>query len=341
MLAIWPDTQTAPRERRLSLQQQRFCPLCDRGFVDGEAVLRCSGCRVLHHPSCWVKNDGCITEQAHTRTPVAEAYGALDPGAAPGSHFGEGTRLGAAPQTVIGPLGTSAPRRPPPRPQQLPVIGRIDDLRQDPEASGDYVIGETTPPKRRREPAPYMVNAGEMAKRRYRPEPEPSAFGRPLPRLYGNHRWLGYWYVPAAAVVAIAIAAVVILAVEALFGDDAGGDEAVVTQTGPPGTATAEPGTDGTPGAGVTATADAATPTNAGRFQPGQGVAVAGLSADECLNIREAAGRTNTATLQCVPNGTELTVLGGPRTADDIQWWNVQSPGGEGWAAEEFLAARP
>ncbi len=67
------DTGLGYEHVRLTAQQ-RFCPLCDRSFADAEAVLRCQVCGVLHHPGCWVKNDGCSTESDHTRQPAAEAY---------------------------------------------------------------------------------------------------------------------------------------------------------------------------------------------------------------------------------------------------------------------------
>ncbi|HET7738977.1 MAG TPA: RING finger protein, partial [Tepidiformaceae bacterium] len=54
---------------------QRFCPLCDKVFSPGEAVLRCTGCDVLHHPGCWVTNGGCATANPHESAPVAQAYG--------------------------------------------------------------------------------------------------------------------------------------------------------------------------------------------------------------------------------------------------------------------------
>ncbi|MBN9494403.1 hypothetical protein J0H33_13825, partial [bacterium] len=41
--------------------EQRFCPLCNRVFTAGEAVLRCEGCGIMHHPACWVTNGGCST----------------------------------------------------------------------------------------------------------------------------------------------------------------------------------------------------------------------------------------------------------------------------------------
>ena len=37
------------------------------------------------------------------------------------------------------------------------------------------------------------------APKRYQPPPgaDGSPVRKPLPKLYGTHRWLGYWYVPA------------------------------------------------------------------------------------------------------------------------------------------------
>ena len=80
----------------VTVLQQRFCPLCDRPIVDGEAVLRCDGCGVLHHPSCWVKNDGCVTESEHLSNPIAQAYTPMRMTGGEAPYPGEGVRRPAA-----------------------------------------------------------------------------------------------------------------------------------------------------------------------------------------------------------------------------------------------------
>lgn len=54
------------------------------------------------------------------------------------------------------------------------------------------------------------------------------------------------------------------------------------------------------------------------------------------LNIREAAG-TGAPVATIVPDGTQLTVVGGPATANGLTWWNVQHGGITGWAAAQYL----
>src|SRR5690349_5864478 len=113
--------------------QQRFCPLCDRTFQEGEAVLRCEGCSVLHHPGCWVTNGGCATKNEHRVTPAAMAYTTGEVNAGAPRQPGEGTRF------------------------VPPVIGAEDDL---PEpipfrpASRPVEIGAT-----HHEPAPQVIGA--------------------------------------------------------------------------------------------------------------------------------------------------------------------------------------
>ena len=79
---------------------QRFCPVCDRLFLDSEAVLECQDCKVLHHPACWIRNDGCATSAEHNRSPAPQAYGLVPPPHNP-PHPGEGTR------SVVRPTATA------------------------------------------------------------------------------------------------------------------------------------------------------------------------------------------------------------------------------------------
>ena len=80
----------------------------------------------------------------------------------------------------------------------------------------------------------------------------------------------------------------------------------------------------------------AAPPPSAGgaRFAPGDAAVVAGTG--NCLNVRsEPAGPT---IVTCLPDGTVLSILGGPAEANGLTWWNVQAGSAAGWSADEFLA---
>ena len=69
----------------------------------------------------------------------------------------------------------------------------------------------------------------------------------------------------------------------------------------------------------------------------GDVVTVVGTGGDG-LNIRASAS-TGGQIVTTVPQGTALTVVGGPAQANGFTWWNVQTAGGvTGWAAGQFLA---
>ncbi len=271
---------------------------------------------------------------------MAEAFGVSRASAVrPGAHFNEGTRAIEPPagrEPVIG------VHQPPPLPRSpRAVIGADFD---DEPAIGEPMIGAEPlgPPARRRPPAPYVVDEREAARRRYRP-PMDSPLAKPLPSLYGNHRWLGYWYIPAAAVVAIGVAGAVIFAAERIFGGDDSNDRipaAVVTTPDTSSATTAAVAGSPTPAGGTPSATAGGTPSAVAgaKFQAGQTVVVTG--AGDCLNVRTAPGRLNDA-IVCVPDGTELTIRGGPETAGDLRWWRVQTLQGEGWAAEDFLVRKP
>ncbi len=199
-------------------------------------------------------------------------------------------------------------------------------------------------PPRRRPPAPYVVDERETSRRRYRP-PADSPLSKQLPSLYGNHRWLGYWYIPAAAVVAILVAGAVIFAAEKIFGEDGGSGgrppaAVVTTAEASPANATATRAASQPAGTATAAVTGTASPGAGGKFQIGEAVIVTGAGQGECLNVRTAPGRSNDSSV-CVPDNTELTVRGGPENAGDLRWWRVQTLQGEGWAAEDFLARKP
>jgi hypothetical protein len=303
--------------------QQRFCPICDQGFLEGEAVLRCQGCGVLHHPACWVRNDGCATANPHETSSVAEAYAGARTTVAP-PHPGEGTRIAASARSEPAEHGTVIELHRA-APQALPA--------SSPRTADDDqpVIGDHPPEAHvaRRPPAPYMV-AGPGGKK---PPPiETRSRGSSMPRVYPGHALLRLWYVPVAALLAVGVAIGVIFGAEAIFGgddDDAGAavvttPSATVSETANGGETPSETGTPGT----------SATSAASGKFQAGDVVVVTGSG--DCLNVRKAPGR-DAAVLTCLPDGEPLTIRGGPETIDNLLWWKVQTVIGEGWAAEQYL----
>ena len=58
----------------------------------------------------------------------------------------------------------------------------------------------------------------------------------------------------------------------------------------------------------------------------------------DALNLRSTAS-TNGTIIAVMPNGTTLTVVGGPTTASGYTWWRVQNATyGPGWCVEDYLA---
>jgi hypothetical protein len=166
-----------------------------------------------------------------------------------------------------------------------------------------------------------------------------------MPSIYPGHRYLRFWYLPAAALLAIAIAFAVIVAADRIFSGDSERASAAPGET--PTATTEAASSNSTPGA-VTGSAtpasqvtivatpgDDATPPPAGSLGAGASAVVAGTG--ECLNIRAGAGLSNDA-IACVPDGTAMTILGGPTQADGFTWWQVETPQGTGWAAADYLA---
>jgi hypothetical protein len=78
-------------------------------------------------------------------------------------------------------------------------------------------------------------------------------------------------------------------------------------------------------------------PPNPGgaKFAAGDEVVVFGTGSG--LNIRPVPAGDPPLTV--VPDGTHLTILGGPQTANGLTWWNVQLGAISGWAAEQYLSA--
>jgi hypothetical protein len=167
-----------------------------------------------------------------------------------------------------------------------------------------------------------------------------TAEGKPLPEIYVRHRYLRFWYLPAGAVVVIVVATGVVWGAAKLFGG--GRDEAAPaaplptvasTATTPP---TLQPTSDARPT--MTVTGPTPTPNLVGKFRFADVVVVTG--AGDCLNVRVAPGRSNDA-IVCLQDGREMTVSGGPESADGLRWWKVKTTLGEGWAAEDFMVKKP
>lgn len=73
---------------------------------------------------------------------------------------------------------------------------------------------------------------------------------------------------------------------------------------------------------------------NEPKFSPGDSAIVTGTGS--CLNIRPTPG--GNPPLACVPDGTLLTVVGGPVEAGGTRWWNVTNGEVTGWSADGYLA---
>lgn len=322
----------------MTVHLQRFCPLCDRAFQEGEAVLRCEGCGVMHHPGCWVTNNSCATQTEHKVTPIAQAYTTGRPIGGQAPHPGEGTR-------VISPVP------PADSPAQEPVPLHPRPLQPEARAEWPVIGGQPVPARvqRQREGDGF---APPVAPRRYVPPHDEQHPGRkPLPKIYNRHRIVEYWYVPVAALVAIAVALGVIWGADQLFGggDDkpaapAGGITPAATvqnsgATTPAGATTPRPSASASPASGTPTVT-----TGSGKFKAGDTVVVTG--AGDCLNVRVAPGRTNAQgqpnnAIVCLNDGTEVKIVAGPETAGDLKWWKVSTTLGEGWAAEDYLVRKP
>lgn len=66
---------------------------------------------------------------------------------------------------------------------------------------------------------------------------------------------------------------------------------------------------------------------------PGAEVIVVGTAPD-CLNVREGPS-LDQAGVDCIPDGTVVTVSTGPAESDGLLWWQVE--GRAGWVASDFL----
>ncbi len=158
-----------------------------------------------------------------------------------------------------------------------------------------------------------------------------------MPKIYPGHRLLQFWYVPVAAFLAIGVALGVVWASDQLFGDDT--PPVVPVGTTEP---TEDPAGGGDQTPDPNATDD---PTGTATPEPGEGELAVGDEAvvvgtdPECLNVRISPGTANEP-VTCIPDGTEVTVLGGPSEVDNLTWMKIRAPSGEGWAATEYLEKR-
>ena len=198
----------------------------------------------------------------------------------------------------------------------------------------DGVIGSEEPiepiQRVRRAPAPQPGMTPPRAPRRY-----DDGGPRTLPKVYGHRRVIDFWYIPAAIIVAGIIAIGVILGVEQLTGgsgkNKAGGAASTTATT------TVAPSASATSSVAASATTPAgAVGTPGGTFTVGQKLTVTGTG--QCLNIRPGPSTSGDA-IACVPDGTAVTVTGGPQDAEGYTWWKVETAQGSGWAAGNYLAA--
>lgn len=75
-------------------------------------------------------------------------------------------------------------------------------------------------------------------------------------------------------------------------------------------------------------------PSGGPRFDPGDSAVVRGTGS--CLNVRPSPGGDPPMT--CIPDGTIVTILGGPEEAGGTRWWQIRAGDITGWSADDFLA---
>lgn len=310
----------------------------------------------MHHPGCWVKHGGCATQPPHESQAMALAYGGSTShpaGEAP--HPGEGTRV-RVPQ--LEPLP--------------PEHGMVEDeetsrapVQLAPRALREQRGHESQGPEPAESPPAAPMISDEATARRprapYNPEPAPPATERgrtkvrrapaghhpqkPLPSVYRSHRLLRYWYIPAAAALALSVAFGIIWIGDRLAGGEGEKEAGPVAGNTPTGVPQKDqtPGTPAsrspTPGGTVQASPSATVPGGTSqKFKAGDVAVVVGTG--DCLNVRVKAGLSNDAII-CLADGEQVAITGGPEARDGLQWWKVRTGSGEGWAAEDYLARKP
>lgn len=319
----------------------------------------------MHHPSCWVRNRGCATQQDHEQFPDPVAFARARPAPPPSPHPAEGTRLRRPVEPVIGEtiLADESP-------EDIDDLDADDDFGADGseaddadevEESGEYSAGVPAgspglPP--RRHAAPTAEPSRAVRHGRYEPM-ETIPVRRTMPRVYRRNPILRYWYLPVAVIVGGAIAAGVVFLSDRLFsGDSESAPGSLPTATQGARTTVASPSPLSSASPGVTATASAqASVTPSATARPGQGTATASPSVTggqfspgiqvlvtgtgDCLNVREAP-TTQSKQLSCIADNVEATVLSGPADADGFRWWKIRAEGiVEGWVVENYLRRKP
>lgn len=73
-------------------------------------------------------------------------------------------------------------------------------------------------------------------------------------------------------------------------------------------------------------------------FEIGQKVKVSTVGSN--LNLRQGPGLSFPIVTK-LPDGTILTVVGGPEKSDGYRWWEIEGSLGRGWAADEYLIPVP
>ncbi len=157
---------------------------------------------------------------------------------------------------------------------------------------------------------------------------------RPSARLIAR-----FWYAPLGFLIAAAIAYGVYWGIDRLRGGD-GDQPAVPAAAATPTPAPTTPAPTPTPPPSTPTPVPTPTPTAtqpAARFSAGDAAVIAGT--DSCLNIRAQAD-IEAEVLDCLADGTNVTVLEGPVAQGSLNWWLVDAPEISGWAAELYLARR-
>ncbi len=72
--------------------------------------------------------------------------------------------------------------------------------------------------------------------------------------------------------------------------------------------------------------------------QPGDVLAVVGVSHDDVLNVRAAPGTDQRVVEELDPLASEVVALGNARALPASIWFEVETDGGTGWASSSFLA---
>ena len=150
-----------------------------------------------------------------------------------------------------------------------------------------------------------------------------------------------FWYVPVGFLIAAAIAFGIVLGIDRIRDD--GGDQPaapVATEASSPTPAATTPTATSTIVPSTPEPTPTPPPTVAqplARFSRGDAAVVAGT--DSCLNVR-AEATIEAEVIDCLADGTNVTVLEGPVSQGNLTWWLVAAPEVNGWAAELYLVKR-